>query len=374
MNWDFLLPVKLYFGSGRINELSKIIDEKGFKRGVLVCDGIFAQNGLADEIVKKSGGKLTAVFSDITPNPTTENVNNCVKLLRQENAEFVVALGGGSSMDCAKAACAIKNSDDLIDDYHSGIKKLNADDKIPMIAVPTTAGTGSEVTFVSVLTNEQKGLKAPLGNPLLYAEAAIIDPELTLSVPQRVTASTGLDVLSHALEGYWSIYHQPVCDAVALSAARTVFEYLPVVYDNPSDLNAREKMCEASLLAGIGFSYPKTTGSHACSFPLTNIYHVPHGEACAFTLDYFLRLNASKETDGRIDRFVKDCGFENAEKAADRILEMKKAFGMRCTLSEIGVKDEEIRALSEKSMHPNMLNNPVKMTVESVEEMYRSLR
>ena len=374
MNWDFLLPVKLYFGSGRINELSGIIEQKGYKKGVLVCDGIFRENGLADEIVKKSGGLLTAVFSDITPNPTTENVNNCVRLLRKEDAQFVVALGGGSSMDCAKAACAIKNSDDLIDDYHAGIKPLKPEDAIPLIAVPTTAGTGSEVTFVSVLTNEEKGLKAPLGNPLLYAKAAIIDPELTLSVPPRVTASTGLDVLSHALEGYWSIHHQPICDAVALSAARTVFEYLPKVFENPSDINAREKMCEASLLAGIGFSYPKTTGSHACSFPLTNIYHVPHGEACAFTLDYFLRLNAKNETDGRIDRFAKDCGFENAGKMADKIYEMKKAFGMRCTLSEIGVREEDIRVLSEKSMHPNMLNNPVKMTVDSVEEMYRSLK
>jgi alcohol dehydrogenase len=374
MNWDFLLPVKLYFGSGRINELSDILKQKGFNRGVLVCDGIFRENGLADEIIKKSEGRLTAVFSDITPNPTTENVNNCVKLLREEKAEFAVALGGGSSMDCAKAACAIKGSNDLIDDYHAGKKSLNPDDRIPLIAVPTTAGTGSEVTFVSVLTNEEKGLKAPLGNPLLYAEAAIIDPVLTLSVPPRVTASTGLDVLSHALEGFWSIHHQPICDAVSLSAARTVFEFLPTVYENPSDLNAREKMCEASLLAGIGFSYPKTTGSHACSFPLTNIYHVPHGEACAFTLDYFLRLNAKNETDGRINRFAADCGFENAEKMADRIFEMKKSFGMRCTLSEIGVKDEDIRSLSEKSMHPNMLNNPVKMTVDSVEEMYRSLK
>ena len=374
MNWDFLLPVKLYFGTGRINELSDIISSYGFSRGVLVCDEIFVQKGLADEIVGKSGGKLTAVFSDITPNPTTKNVNDCVALLRQEDAEFVVALGGGSSMDCAKAACAIKGSNDLIDDYHAGLKALNPADRIPLIAVPTTAGTGSEVTSVSVLTNEEKGLKAPLGNPLLYARAAIIDPALTVSVPPRVTASTGLDVLSHALEGYWSIHHQPICDAVALSAARTVFEHLSTVYYIPTDIEAREKMCEASLLAGIAFSHPKTTGSHACSFPLTNIYHVPHGEACAFTLDYFLRLNASEEKDGRIDRFVKDCGFENAEKAAEKILEMKKAFGMRCTLSEIGVKDEGIRALSEKSMHPNMLNNPVEMTVESVERMYRFLK
>lgn len=374
MKWDFLLPVKLYFGKGRINELSEIISSYGFSRGVLICDGIFAENGLAHEIVRKSDGKLTAVFSDITPNPTTKNVNDCVEVLRREKAEFAVALGGGSSMDCAKAACAIKGSEDMIDDYHAGIKMLNPDDRIPLIAVPTTAGTGSEVTSVSVLTNISKGLKAPLGNPLLYAEAAIIDPELTLSVPARVTASTGLDVLSHALEGFWSINHQPLCDAVALSAARTVFEYLPTAYYIPTDIEAREKMCEASILAGIAFSHPKTTGSHACSFPLTNIYHVPHGEACAFTLDYFLRLNAAEETDGRIDRFVKDCGFENAEEAAEKIAEMKRAFGMRSTLTKIGVKDEEIRALSEKSMHPNMLNNPVSMTVDSVERMYRTLK
>ena len=143
MEWEFLLPVKLHFGSGSLDKLGGIIETKKLTRGVLVCDKIFVDNGLASEIIKNGKGALTAVFSDITPNPTTENVNECVKILRKENADFAVALGGGSAMDCAKAACAIKGSNDLIDEYHTGKKALRAEDKIPLIVILTTAGTGS---------------------------------------------------------------------------------------------------------------------------------------------------------------------------------------------------------------------------------------
>lgn len=374
MDWEFLLPVKIHFGIDKLKELPDIIKQYGYKKGILVCDGIFIENGLSKKVIDRCKGLLVDVFCDITPNPTTDNVNNCVEMLRKHNADFAVALGGGSSIDCAKAACAIKGSNDLIEEYHTGKMPLKKEDGIPLIVIPTTAGTGSEVTSVSVMTNQKTGVKAPLGNPLLYPKAAIIDPVLTVSVPKSVTASTGLDVLSHALEGFWSVHPQPICDALTVSAAKTVFEFLPDVMENPSDIFAREKMCEASLLAGIAFSYPKTTGCHACSFPLTSIYKVPHGEACAFTLDYFLRLNAKNETDGRIQRFALLCGFENAEKMADRIYEMKKVFNMRTTLSEIGVKEEEIHSLAEKSMHPNMLNNPVSMTVSDVEKMYKELK
>ena len=376
MEWEFNLPVKLIFGNGKRKELKKYIEEIGGTRGVLVCSRSFAKNGLADEFVELSGGLLKAVFSDVRPNPTTDNVDDCVKLMREQKADFAVALGGGSPMDCCKAACAIAKGCDSIRAYHSGGKAVNGAEAIPMIAFTTTSGTASEVTNISVLTDTALNLKNPMNDPAMYPKIAVADPELTLSVPPQVTASTGLDVLAHAIESYWATIHQPICTACSVYSARLVFEWLERAYNNPQDLQAREKMAEASIVAGVAFSHPRTTGSHACSFPLTNIYGVPHGEACAFTLDYFIKFNARyADGDGRITALAKDCGFASPNEMADEITAMKKRMGMRCTLSEIGcTSDEQIRELTEKSMSMLMTRNPIALTEENIYEMYLKLR
>lgn len=376
MEWEFNLPVKLVFGTGKRKDLKKYIKEIGGTKGVLVCGRSFEKNGTADEFVKLSDGLIKAVFSDVRPNPTTDNVDSCIEIMREINADFAVALGGGSPMDCCKAACAIAKGDDKIRAYHSEGKAICADEAIPMIAVTTTSGTASEVTNISVLTDVEKNLKNPMNDPAMYPKIAVIDPELTLTVPPQVTASTGLDVLAHAVESYWATIHQPVCTACSIYSARLVFEWLEKAYNNPSDLHAREKMAEASIVAGVAFSHPRTTGSHACSFPLTNIYGVPHGEACAFTLDYFIRFNADNaDSDGRITALAKDCGFESPYAMADEITAMKKRMGMVCTLSEIGcTSEEQIEELTEKSVSMLMTRNPITLTKEDIKEMYIKLK
>lgn len=376
MNWEFNLPVKLAFGNNRHEQIFDYICEIGGEVGVLVCSRSFAGNGLADKLVKLSGGKIKAVFSDIRPNPTTDNVNACVDVMRSIGADFAVALGGGSPMDCCKAACAIAKGDDKIEAYHSGGKAISADEAIPMIAVTTTSGTASEVTNISVLTDLAKNLKQPMNDPAMYPKIAVIDPVLTLTVPPQITASTGLDVLSHAIESYWATLNQPICSACSVYAARLVFEYLERAYNHPDDLLAREKMAEASIVAGVAFSHPRTTGSHACSFPLTNIYGVPHGEACAFTLDYFVKFNAKHaDEDGRITAFARDCGFDTPDAMADEIAAMKRRMGMRTNLSQIGcTTDEQIRGLTQKSMSMLMKRNPIELTEENIYNMYINLR
>lgn len=375
MQWEFNLPVKLEFGTGARKNIKQFIDEIGGKNGVLVCSKSFAKNGTAQEFIELSGGTLKAVFSDIRPNPTTDNVNDCVKLMRSQKADFAVALGGGSPMDCCKAACAIANGSDIIESYHSGGKAINPSEAIPMIAVTTTSGTASEVTNISVLTDLAQNLKQPMNDPAMYPKIAVIDPELTLTVPAQVTASTGLDVLSHAVESYWSTLNQPVCSACSVYAARLVFQWLEKAYNEPDNLTAREKMAEASIVAGVAFSHPRTTGSHACSFPLTNIYGVPHGEACAFTLDYFVKFNADNaDDDGRITALAKDCGFDSAYDMADEITAMKKRMKMRCTLTEIGcTTEEQIKELTKKSMSMLMKRNPIELTEENIYDMYKQL-
>ncbi len=374
MSWNFSLPTKIYFGTDKILELPKIIEEFNFKRGVLVCSNTLCKNGVAERLVKDCNGVIKAVFSDIRQNPTTENVNACVKVLRECNADFAVALGGGSPMDCCKAACAIAKGEGIIESYHTGGEKINGDEVIPMIAVATTSGTGSEITNISVLTDLKKGIKAPMNDPLMYPVAAIVDPRLTLTVPPRVTASTGLDVLAHALESFWSILHQPICESCSVTAARLVFEWLYKAYCEPQNLEAREKMAEASIIAGVAFSNPRTAGSHACSFPLTNLYKVPHGEACAMTLDFFTRFNAEAEN-GRLNSFARDCGFADAYQMADEITSLKKKMGMACTLTEIGVKtDGEIEKLTQMSMTPLMEKNIIPLTYDDIKNMYLGMR
>ncbi|WP_294905479.1 iron-containing alcohol dehydrogenase family protein [uncultured Eubacterium sp.] len=376
MQWEFNLPVKLVFGSGKRSDLAKYIDEIGGSRGVLVCGNSFCKNGVADEFLSLGGGKIVEIFSDIRPNPTTDNVNDCVRLMREVDADFAVALGGGSPMDCCKAACAIVRGDDKIEPYHSLGKPISAKEAIPMIAVTTTSGTASEVTNISVLTDINKNLKQPMNDPAMYPKIAVIDPELTLTVPPQVTASTGLDVLSHAIESYWSTLNQPICSACSIYAARLVFEWLEKAYTEPENLTAREKMAEASIVAGVAFSHPRTTGSHACSFPLTNIYGIPHGEACAFTLDYFVKFNAKHaDSDGRLDALAKDCGFDSAYEMADEISAMKKRMGMRSRLSEIGcTSDEQIAELTKKSMSMLMKRNPIELSESDIGEMYNKLK
>lgn len=376
MQWEFNLPVKIVFGSGKRAEIEKYIDETGGTRGVLVCSASVAKRGVANEFIKNSGGKIKEIFTDIRPNPTTDNVDSCAELMRSCNADFAVALGGGSPMDCCKAAAAIARGSGKIAEYHTGGRPVNAAEAIPMIAFPTTSGTASEVTNISVPTDTAKGLKAPMNDPAMYPKIAIIDPELTLSVPPAVTASTGLDVLSHAIESYWSTLNQPLCSACSVYAAKLVFKYLEKAYNEPNNLEAREKMAQASITAGVAFSHPRTTGSHACSFPLTNLYGVPHGEACAFTLDYFVKFNADNaDENGRIAAFARECGFKNAYEMANEISAMKKRMGMRSRLSEIGcTSDEQIAELTEKSMSMLMERNPIALSKQNILEMYRALR
>lgn len=372
MKWFYTQPVDIHFETGGLAAIGSLIAAQGYRKGLLVCDPFLTKNGLADKIVQLSHGAIKAVYSDITPNPRVEEVDACAAIIRAETLDFVVATGGGSSMDCAKAACAVARTQDSITAYHSGGKKLPAD-AVPLIAIPTTAGTGSEVTCVAVLSDEARGLKAPIASNVLYPKLVLIDAELTLSVPPKVTASTGLDVLSHALEGFWSRAHQPICDALALHAAKLAFTYLPQAFDCGDDLHAREKMCEASVIAGLAFTLPKTAASHACSFPLTSVYHLPHGEACAFTLGRLCEINAAAE-DGRLEGFAHALGFESAAAMGWHIDELKRYTGMACTLADAKIPLGEVRALAERCTHPNILNNPVPLAPDDVEKLLLSLQ
>lgn len=371
MSWNYTQPVSIRFGEGSVSEIKETAASIGCQRGILVSDPFFLTNGLAERILKESKGVLVCSYGNISPNPEVNEIDACAQMIRENKIEFVVALGGGSALDCAKAAATVCFTEDSIRVYH-GTGKALPSRHLPLIAVPTTAGTGSEVTCIAVVSDKEMGKKGPIVSEGFYPTLALIDPELTYTLPPYMTASTGIDVLCHAIEGYWSKNHQPICDALALHACQTVFKYLRTVFENPMNKEARGRMAEASVMAGLAFTLPKTTAPHACSFPLTNLYHIPHGEACGLTLDYFARINAD-EKDGRILEFARKLGFRDILQMADEILQLKKDTGLRTDLADLDLTGEQIDELARLSIHPNLFNNPVDISEGMLRKMYQSM-
>ncbi|MBR0081147.1 MAG: iron-containing alcohol dehydrogenase [Clostridia bacterium] len=365
MTLEFLYrqPVEIRFGTGSLASLGETLRSLGASRVVVVCDRFLRAR---TEELRQSVPEIAGVFSDVEENPQLSGVEAAVRLIRETNADAVVGIGGGSTMDTAKFAAAIARSDAEAIAYFCGERPFPMD-RLPMIAVPTTAGTGSEVTQVSVISHGSE--KKTINNPAFMPRCAIVDPMLTVSVPPRTTMNTGLDAMAHALEGYWSRNHQPISDLTAIEAVRLVLENLETAWRDGTDLKARENMSLAALLGGLSFALPKTAGSHACSYPLSERYHLPHGEACAFTLDSFVRINA----DERLEHLARAVGLPDTDALAERIRELKRLGGLRTKLSELGEFDLDA-VCREAAAHPLMRNNPVPMDEAALRRMFTALQ
>lgn len=368
--WTFLLPTQVRFGAG-IAKTAKDAARAYGARPVIVTDRTLAALPHIQDVMAGFDG--APIFSEVEPNPTVANVDALAALIRDAHGDVVVAIGGGSPLDCSKAAaCLAKTDDASIRPYHSEGKALGAD-HLPVIGLPTTAGTGSEVTPFSVLDDPEKGVKAPIASGALYPRLALVDPELTYSMPAFVTATTGLDALCHAIEGYWSKNHQPICDLLAKEAARLIFANLETACAAPGNTDARAAMAYAALLAGMAFQLPKNALVHACSFPLSKRYHLCHGAACAFTLEFAIRLNAP-HMDGRMEAFADAAGFSTIEDMVRRIAELKILGGLPRTLAEAGIPEDAVDTLIDESFHPLMGNNPKAVTRGDLAALYNSLR
>ena len=367
--WTFSLPTKVTFGPGVSRTAFEAASQYG-PRPVVVTDANLARLPHIRALMQTF--EDAPVFPEVSPNPTVANVDALARLMRECDCGVVVAIGGGSPLDCSKAAASLcKTGADTIRPYHSeGLKFGPA--RVPVIAIPTTAGTGSEVTPFAVLDDADKGVKAPIACDAFYPVLALVDPELTHSLPKFVTAATGLDALSHAIEGYWSKNHQPICDALAKEAAALIFAYFETACTTPDNAAARTAMSYAALLAGMAFQLPKNAMVHACSFPLSKRYHLCHGAACAFTLEFAIRLNAPHML-SRMEELVQACGFDNPNDMATKISGLKQLGGLPCTLAEAGIPTSAVDTLIEESFHPLMNNNPKEVTREDLTRMYDSL-
>ncbi len=358
--FSYHLPTAIHFGFGKLRELPALLDGCGVRCAVLVCDRFFADRGGA---LRQSTPQITAVFSDVEPNPQLSGVKAVVRLVRETGADSVIALGGGSSIDTAKFAAACACSDRMPDEHFDGAVFAGAK---KIIAIPTTAGTGSEVTAVSVVSRGEE--KKTVHHPAFQPTACIVDPALTMSVPPRTTLITGLDAFTHAIEAFWSVRHSPVSDLYAVEAMRVILGSLEESYEAGTE-TARTAMAYGSLLAGLAFSNAKTAGCHACSYPLSMYHHLPHGEACAFTLDSFIRLNA----DDRLQNLARTLGLSGCDALADEIYRLKVKGGLRVRFADCeGDVDLDLPA-RESAEHMLMQNNPVKLDEAALKAMFQKL-
>lgn len=366
--WRFHQPVNVIFGEGEIKNIGKYLDEYGLKRAFMVVDAFLEESGAAKKLQELAEGKIAGLSSDVEPNPTITNVSDVVKKMKGMKADCVIAFGGGSAMDCAKAAAAAALEHCTPEELLNGHPITSA---LPVIAIPTTAGTGSEVTAGAVLSDKEKGIKAAIFSPFLFPTIAIVDPELTYTVPAKVTASTGLDVLAHAFDAMTSIKANEATDSLALGAAKLARKYLERAVSDGSDKEARAGMSKASLIAGLAFSQTGTTGSHACSYILTSRYQVPHGEACAFTLDAWLLINSKVKPE--LNSYAKELGFEDVQELSDWLNELKEKFGMRTRLSQLKITADDLPVLTGESMKSsNMTNNIAQIGEEGVYTVFKS--
>ncbi|MBQ9783813.1 MAG: iron-containing alcohol dehydrogenase [Clostridia bacterium] len=337
----FELKTRVVFGEDSLSALGELRAE----RAVIFTDGFMKKSGNADRIAQRmSGCRTVRVYADIIPDPPVEVIAGALSFLLESDAELVVALGGGSAIDAAKATLLMYE------------KKTG--NRLPLIAVPTTSGTGSEVTKFSVITDREAGVKYPLVSDKLLPKVAILSSELTTSVPAGITADTGFDVITHALEAYISTGANDFTDAFAEKALELAFEYLPIACKNGKDPVAREKMHTASCLAGMAFNDVSLGVNHGIAHALGAVFHIPHGRANAILLPHVMQYNASLNEGSwgeptlacrklaRIARFVGLPAFSEKQGAANLVNElrrMSRELGIPQSLGEAGVTAEAYR-------------------------------
>lgn len=382
MRREFLMPKYIFTGENALSGAADVLKSMG-KRALVVSGTVTSKQPYFRECIALLNGLgiETAVFADITGEPTDVTVNAGLAAYRENGCDCLFAMGGGSALDTMKAIAVLAVCGGRIADYMG--KPITA--ALPfMIAVPTTAGTGSEATRFTVITDTETGVKMLLGGPSLIPDCAVIDPLYTVTAPKSITAATGLDALTHAIESYTSKKAQPLTDAVALSAVKRIFKSLPAAYRNGNDLAARSEMSIAALEAGIAINNASVTLVHGMSRPIGALFHVPHGISNAMLLEKCL----SFVLDGAYGRFAElagaivaaDNSLSEAASAERLIAKIRELCGI-CeipTLAEYGINREDyfaaIPKMSADAIASGSPSNTVKsVTFENIVSIYTSL-
>jgi choline dehydrogenase len=371
------VPTRLVHGRGAISRLSKLTGELGITRPLLVTDPGVAAAGLADRALEHLEGAI--VFDGVRPNPDIALIDEGAHLYASSGCDGLVGLGGGSSIDTAKSIGVVARHGGSIAQYEWGHDPI--EQRIPpLVAVPTTAGTGSEVTLWAVVTDYDRKIKFNVGGtPLIGAHVALIDPELMLGLPAAVTAATGMDALSHAIECYTCDYHQPFNDAVALNAIELVAEWLRVAVGDGSNLEARTQMAHAATLGGMAYGTESAGAAHAMSQSAGGVHDCPHGALTARVLGPVMEYNAPADP-VRHARIARGLGVDTSGMApldaalagVEELYRLTDDVGIP-SMEELGFSEDEIPMLARMAFDdPQTIGNAREVDVAAYEEIYRN--
>lgn len=374
-NWSY--PTLVKFGAGRIAELADHVKAAGLKKPLLVTDKALASlpiTAQALDILDRAGlGR--AVFSEVDPNPNEGNMAAGIAVYKAGGHDGVICFGGGSALDLGKMIALMANQrPDLsvwdLEDVDDWWTRADASKIAPIVAVPTTAGTGSEVGRAGVLTNSATHKKKIIFHPKLMPAVTLCDPELTVGMPRFITAGTGMDALAHCLEAYSSPFYHPMSQGIALEGMRLVFENLPRAYENPSDLEARAHMMSAAAMGAVAFQ--KGLGAiHSLSHPVGAVYNTHHGTTNAVVMPMVLEFNRPAIED-RIRAAAAYLGFDGGFAGFhDAIMELRTRLSIPENLSAMGVQYGDLDRLTEMALEdPSCGGNPIPMTRENTRALF----
>ncbi len=375
--FKYYQPTEIRFGHGKVREIGKAVSRFG-RRCLIVTVPLFPEiepvfNKVKDSLVN-NGVEITH-FDKVIPNPTTDIVTDGAELAKTHNADVVLGLGGGSSMDVAKAIAVEATHEGTSWDYLFFRDTQPTEKTLPVITITTTSGTGSHVTQVAVVTNPTEKNKSAIYNPIVYPKVSIVDPELMVTVPEHITASTGFDVFAHAFEGFINPNGSAYTDLMALEAICLVAGYLPAAVENGRDLAARTHMAWADTLAGLCIANSGVTLPHGIGMAISGLYpHVMHGESLAVVYPAILRFSFQHAQQkfaavGRLfdDRLNQMDDSQAAEISCDVLEGFIKKIGMLICFEDLQVPKAELKALAEASLVlPDYKNHPKVATLEEI--------
>ncbi len=378
--YDIFTPKRLVTGLGCLKTVGETARPFG-KRALLVTDSVMEKTGVQDEVAKylKNAGIELSIYNKVNEEPHTGHVDEGSKIFKENNCEFIISLGGGSPIDTGKAVGAVVTHNVPIRTF-MGLQKIPGPN-VPLIAIPTTAGTGSEVTRTTIITDKTDDVKMLIISDYIMPTVSICDAQLTFTAPKRLTAATGLDALTHAIEAYISQKAQPYTDIIALEAIRLISKYLRQAWSNGRDVEARYYMMFAATMAGLAFSNSSVCLVHGMSRPIGAIFHVPHGLSNAVLLPAVMRFTLP----GNIRKFAKIAeamgesvsglsNLEAAEKSVMAVERLCKDFNM-LGLRNAGVKEEDLKRFAPKMAKDAIAsgspaNNPRIATEEEIIQLY----
>jgi alcohol dehydrogenase class IV len=376
---SFKIANKLITGAAAIEQLSAELTRLNVQNPLIVTDAILVQSGTVDLALAQLGGRRYGVFDQVKPEPEISIVEDCTRAYREGGHDGLIGVGGGSAIDIAKGVAAFASHEGPLAELF-GVDLVKRKGP-PLIAIPTTAGTGSEVTNVAIFSDKQAQLKKGIVSDYLLPDVALVSPLMTLTCPRSVTAASGVDALVHAVEAYLSVNASPITDAIALGAIKLIVKALPKAYANPSSLPAREDMATASLMAGMAFGNAGVGAVHALAYPLGGRFNIAHGVSNALLLPYVMEWNKLACVERMRDiaeamgvRVAHLSDKDAADLAVKAMADLCLAVEIPTGLRSFNVPEDAIPAMAEEAskIERLMRNNPRKLTAADIEKIYRA--